>query len=258
MALRNLSTETMLALSGAWLEQASPARRLLETIPLAAALLPRLEAAHTKLLAHEAQATGERLPAAIEAIREEELVVDLRHDKKARGVYLALSAFAELADSNEEAAAIVDLRELLFPRGTSIVTRPYLEEAGEARLVRERVNAEVRALLATLPSVSGRSLASEVDAWITAGHALGALETERGEAEAALAASPLDTSARSIGRTRTAWIRVVTAIVDNLALEEELDLELEAHVLAPLRNAETAADRRADGKRTRTATRKKH
>lgn len=258
MALRNLSTEAMIALSSAWLERERPARKLLEKVPLITALVPRLEAAHAALAAYASQTNAPSLPESLEAIRDEESRIDLRHDKKARGVYLALSAYAELAESNDDAAAIVDARELLFPSGTSIVTRSYLEEAGEARLARERIVPKTRALLEALPSLEERTLADEVDAWMEAGDALGALEARRTAAEASLSESPIHTTPKAASRARTSWIRVVTAIVDNLALEEELDIELEQHVLLPLREAETRADRRAESKRSVVSSRTSH
>lgn len=235
----------MIALSAAWLDQEKGTRNLLSKVPLVGALVPRLEAAHASLVAHAMQARAPALPATLEAIREEESRIDLRHDKKARGVYLALSALTELAETNEEASRIVDLRELLFPSGTSIITRSYLEEAGEARLVRDRVDSKTRSLLSSLPSLHGRTLADEVDAWMEAGDALGALEQRRSAAEDAKSARASEGAPRAIHHARRSWIRVVTALIDNLALEDEIDLELERAVLAPLREAESNADRRA-------------
>src|SRR5437016_1974749 len=112
MALRELATETMSRLTEAWIDPAHD-RALLEAVPLAAALLPRLEEAHRGL--QRPAATDSVAAAEIAYIEKEEQAADLRHDRKQRGTFAVLTGFAELVDEAESVEEILALRDELFP-----------------------------------------------------------------------------------------------------------------------------------------------
>lgn len=243
MALRNLSTEAMIALSDAWLDTKRPARKLLEQSELTMGLVPRLAAVHKQLVVSLRQGPPFALAATLAGIRQEQSVTDARHDRKARGIFMVLSGMAELAEEEGAAAQLVSLRDLLFPKGTSIVTRSYIEEAGEAKLVLSRLTEEAHRTLESLPSLGKRTLADEVDAWIGAGERLGKLEQKRASAEAAMAATPASLTPAMVSRARALWMRVVTALVNNLSLDDEPQPGVTEHILKPLEDAELKADR---------------
>jgi hypothetical protein len=236
----------MFAVSAAWLAPEQAPRKVLERHGLAVGLIPRLQRAHEGLLVDQKQGPPAALTTVLAKIREEETRTDQRHDRKARGVCLVLMGFTELAESDVQAEIIVALRELLFPRGTSIISRTYMEEAGEATLVKDRIQGDPETVLQTLPSLSTRTLLDEVEAWIAAGEKLGQLEASRLAAEAAIASSARSAGPASVNRARMMWIRVVAALVNTVHLDEESDPQIGELILRPLAVAEGKADRRAE------------
>src|SRR5262245_11783215 len=103
MSLLNLTTETMVILSGLLLDP-KKLRKPLAALPLLAPLVPVLQQAHDDLLAKQRTASG--LDVEMASIQKEEAERDERHDRKIRGTHGALTAFAELADDPELARAL--------------------------------------------------------------------------------------------------------------------------------------------------------
>jgi len=227
----------MVTITTAWLDQKEE-RPLLASLPQAGALLPSLDKAHEGLLATQASAdqTNDKLV----ALQKKAGKADVRHDRKIRGSYNVLTGFADLADTEEEAAAYLALRDALTPRGLDTVRMSYVDEAGEAELTDHRLTKDDKTLLGKLPTPNG-TLLDAFKARLKAGKELGDLEKERGilEARAPIATTPADAV-----RARHLWIRTVNAFVATLDLEEGLSDADRETILGPLQRAEAKADRK--------------
>ena len=224
----------MIAISAAWLD-AGRDRPKLEKLPLLSSLLPTLDSAHKALLTLR-QPVADASPELRRRIEEQDRI----HDAKARGSHGLLTALAELAGTEAESDELLALRDRLLPRGLSTVRLGYREEAGNAEAVRQYLagSSKDRATLRKIKTLSGRTLEDEIDAYLSAGLALGRLEDER---------ASLDRSGSAPGelqRARNAWIRAVRAVDANLDLDASADDALRAQLLGPLHDAEARADRR--------------
>ena len=238
MSLRNLSAQSMVVVSGAWIDPERE-RPVLEGISLVAPLLPELKKAHGNLI--RMQVTGSDAEKELGGIKKEEAALDKVHDRKVRGVFGVLTAMAELADTPDKAEGCIDLRDRLFPLGLRAVGRSYLDEAGDVEMVAGRLDDESRGLLKKFP-LPGTDLCAEVEAWIEAGGKLGELETKRSRLEGSDKEDGVTRSEAAAARNR--WIRTVNALLTNLDLVEDLDEETRRRILEPLRTAEAKADRR--------------
>ncbi len=145
MSLRDLSTQTMVAIVAPWLDPVRE-RKDIEALPKASILLSTLEEAKDELLATQT-VSNSVIPPELPAVQKEQADVDDTHDRKARGTYGALTAFTELVDDPDKAAKYLALRDKLFPRGMAVVNWSYTDEAGEAELVDGRLTSADRALL---------------------------------------------------------------------------------------------------------------
>jgi hypothetical protein len=241
MAYKNFTTQTMVTISGTWLDKAHE-RPLIESLPQAGALLSSVEKAHKGLL--HTQLTGEKTDAELSAVQLESADEDTRHDRKARGLYYALTAFADLADDPDDTAAYLALRDRIFVHGLKVIQWSYADEAGEAKLVDERVTPADRALLKQLPMPGGKLMDAHT-ARVKAGNRLGELDRKRialsSHTDGAQGATQGD-----VMRARNNWIRVVNAFVATLDLEENLSEASWERILGPLREAERRADRRGN------------
>lgn len=230
MALKNLSTVEMVALSGPWVDGAAQ-RPHLESHPLLAALLPALEAAHRDLMGHRRH--GDDSLARIAAQLE---LLDARHDRKARGIFFLLTALGDLEDDPRAGRHLFDLRDKLLPRGLAMTQLSYAEEAAHAASIAGVLDEPDRHLLARL-RYGERTLADEVDAWVATALELGRLESER----AALAPGTTDDGDGL--RARNTWTAVVHALLANLDLTAGLDAATRERIAGPVRAAEARADR---------------
>jgi hypothetical protein len=153
MALKNLSSETMVTLTARLLDPERD-RPVVETLPLVSPLLPAMELVHNGLLSrqHLIAAIERELAKVLDGIS----TFDKLHDRKKRGVYGCLTALAELTDDPVKAAAYLDLRDRLMPLGLMEVRRPYLEQVGDAQRMPSRLDDASRALLASIATPEGR------------------------------------------------------------------------------------------------------
>jgi hypothetical protein len=246
MALRDLSTQAMVAIVDAWIDPARE-RKHIEVLPKASILLPTLEEAKDALLTTQTAAnatTSSELP----AVQKEQAEVDDTHDRKARGIYGALTAFAEIVDDPNKAAQYLALRDKLFPRGMAIVNWSYTDEAGEANLVEGRLTASDRALLKQLPYPGGK-LYDAHESRVLAARRLGELETKKQTLTLAQQSKDGKIAPADVVKTRNAWIRTVRAFVSVLELENSLSNEARQKILGPLEEAERKASKRG-GKET--------
>jgi hypothetical protein len=243
MALRDLPTPTMIGLAAGWLDP-KQARKEIEALPSAAGLLPKIEEANRRLL--ETQPTGNagKAPPELGALRAEQAELDGVHDKKTRGVYHALTAFADLAEDEEQAASYLALRDKLVPpeQGLRVIQVSYRQEAGEAALVEQRLTDADRALLKKLPMPGGKLIDAH-EARVEAAQRLGALEDQRAKIEAKEADASTIKQGDAL-RARNGWIKAVRALVSAIDLDEPADT-VRKRILGPLDEAERAAGRRA-------------
>jgi hypothetical protein len=236
MAYKTLTTPTMVTITGAWLDEEHE-KPLIAALPQAGPLLAGAEKAHKGLVL--TQKAGGKVNEKAVALQKQQEILDVLHDRKSRGIYNALTAFADLADDADAAAAILGVRDRLYPQGLRLVQWSYTDEAGDAELVDKRLTKTDKALLKQLPAPGG-TLADEHKAQVKAAKKLGELEKEK----IALLATAPSTTGIDVVRARNLWIRTVTAFVAVLALEDLSDAD-RARILGPLEEAERKADRRA-------------
>ncbi|XXX74644.1 hypothetical protein WMF30_44040 [Sorangium sp. So ce134] len=240
MGYRNLSPQAMVNVSGPWLDPEQD-RKVFTSLPLLAPLLPAVEEAHGRILT--TQRLGSSLQQQAKALMEKAIALDATHDRKLRGAYNYLGALAETTDDPAFAAAVLDLRDRLAPAGLKAVARSYGDQAGDAKLLRSRLNEASEKLLKKLKTPEG-PLSQVVDAWVAA-----ALEIEKVEAQreqlALTAPSNTDgATPREVLNARNAWIRVVRAVETNLALEKAATADIVERLLGRLRRESARADRR--------------
>jgi hypothetical protein len=259
MAARNLLTAEMMTVSERWTSAKSD-RGLLGAIPLLAAMLPMIDAAHAALLDAQRVDEGADSVKELAALSAEGGETDQRHDRKGRGVWKVLDGLADLADSPEESDGYAALRDRFMPDGQSILQASWATESGNAqRLEKELRDDTFSRALAEVP-LPGRkaTLLDAVKAHISAGRRLGVIEARRGVIEAELkvtrAARAADGATSALVKARNQWIRVVNAIVANLDLVTDLTDDVRAQIVGPYLRIEQAADRRASARRTAGST----
>jgi hypothetical protein len=245
MALKNLSSEEMAAVSGAWVDAANPASGALAKIERLQALIPQVKERHAEVLTV--------LPVRGQDPDREALIarateLDAVHDGLAGAIYGYLSAIAQLTDDGAE---LIDLRDQLMPDGLgAIVQATYRGQAGYAAALSKRMNASLRRELKELALPDG-TLLDKVEAWIAAALALGELEEGRARNEAA---RPRLDSAQVV-IARNGWIRVANAL-QAVAQLAELEPGVDGLLFGPLRDAELTADLRAARRSAATQARR--
>lgn len=242
MALKNLSPAAMVSVSSSWVDPARD-RPILQSLPLASALLPAMDQVHGNLITkqHVRVAIEKEIAAVIEA----EASADGTHDRSKRGVFTYLSGLAELARDPERAASYLDLRDRLMPLGLMETRRPYLDQVGDAEALPGRLDPTSLTLLESLETPEG-PLRIHVDTWISAAGEIGRLEKRRAEIEAQRSVSQ-SVSASQARTVKLTWIRVVRALVNLIEVDEAATPEIKERILAPLHRAEALADRRTRG-----------
>jgi hypothetical protein len=242
MALRDLSSQQMLNITGAWLDSERERSRF-QALSRVAPLLPDVEEAHEGV--QRAHRRDGSISNELIDIQDQQSEVDQVHDRKARGVYGVLTGFAELVDDPKDAALYLDVRDQLFPRGLKFITGSYADEAGEVNFARERLTSESKAVLRALPTPAG-NLMKAVNVWFAANEELGILEAGRAKLEAQVAEQKAGSVQVGQLRARNRWIRVVRAVLQMVDLQKP-DADIERHLLAPLDRALKEAERRVAG-----------
>jgi hypothetical protein len=238
MSYRDLSTEKMVQLSGPWVDPKRQ-RKAIESLPLAAALLPAIDEAHHGLLT--IQSTQRAPRTSLAALQGEQTTRDKRHDRKMRGTINLLGALADLADDADASEQYLTLRDHLCPDGLKGITKSYDEEAGAAKLLPGRLDDADRKLLGKI-AIPGGKLADAVDAWTTEAEALGVLEAQK---VALLRQESEGEGVRKsdVQRARNQWIRSVRALEANLLLTPK-GAEVAGDLLESLHEAEAQAGRK--------------
>lgn len=225
----------MVTITEAWLDPAGE-RPLLSALPKSSGLVSALEGSHRGLLS--TQASGDATSRAFSALQDKERTLDVVHDRKTRGGYMVLTAYADGSDDPTLASECRALRDRIYPHGVDVVTWSYIDEAGEVRLSDARLTPEDRALLGRLPFDNG-TLLDVHNARVAAGVELGMLECER----ATLTTKDPNMPTRAdVVRARNRWIRTVNAFLAALGLEEGLSDDDREKILGPLRRAQQKAN----------------
>lgn len=240
MALKNLPFESMIYVSGAWIDPQRD-RHLLEAIPLVKPLIATIESAHHGVISTQKTGT-DPIDAEIAQISAKEEVADGRHDHKVRGTYNLLTGLAELVEQPEEAQRLLDLRDRVLPHGLATTGLSYIDEAGSAEVVSKSLDAPTHAALKKVKTLGTRTLEDEVTSYIDAGFELGRLETEKLRIEQGRAAGP-GAGRSDSSRARNNWVKAANALVALLGLGG-VDGAAADRILGNLRSAEEKADRR--------------
>lgn len=241
MALKNRSNETMIRLSAAWLDPKQEARREIERIAVLAALLPVIESAHADMVATH-RVGGGSVAGALAGLTRQADELDQLHDRKARGIYHALTGMAELAEAPELRQSLLDLRDLLLPRGLATTLIGYVAAAGNAQATAQRVGEKEHAALKRVKTVEGRSLDDELHAMLDAGKRLGGLDAERAALERK---DPGEVTKADAARARIRWIQAANALRANFRLATNVPEEAAAKIFNPLDEAEARAGRKS-------------
>ncbi len=236
MALKRLSTEEMVQISGPWVTAKTEAREAISGTPELVGLLPRIEAAHKAL--HDAQPVADARDAELQAQAAKH---DARHDVLVRGVYDYLTAVSALTEDQKGADEVIALRDYVLPAGLQTAQKSYVAEAGAAELLRTRLasDPDTKKRLKAIVVIDKKTLWSFVEEWMDEATKLGAIEEQRGRLKAS--AGPSD-GAKNVA-ARNQWIRAVGAL---LAMAElaELSEANDGVIFGGLRMTEKRADRR--------------
>lgn len=245
MALKNLTTETMVSISAAWTDKARE-RGVFEKSALLKALLPTLDAAHAQLIkaarAPEKSASELRL-AELRVLAEE---ADRVHDRKARGIFYYLTGLAELAEDPKDTEHLVNMRDRLLPQGLVAIAQSYAHEAGHTATLRAQLTAQDHGELKRHRTLHNRTIDDELNDWLAAGEKLGRVETERGQLLRGPSAGSNNPGEHV--KARYAWIRIANALTATLDILEDVDAAAKTRILGPLLEAESRADRRRPSK----------
>lgn len=234
MALLRLTAAEMVQLSAPWVAPNDEAHQIVMSIPLLAALLPQVEAAHELIFSMIPAAESPK----VKELSATEAEVDDQHDTLVRGIHGGLSSMALVSANGAE---LISLRDLLLPQGLLHARKSYRGEAGHAALLEPRLDTETRKRLAAV-RLHDRTLEALVDEWLKLARQLGELE----EQKARLVGS-IGNTALEISQARYGWIRVAKALLANAELAQITE-EQDRVLFAALRAAEITAARRKRGR----------
>ncbi|MFU8805112.1 MAG: hypothetical protein ACNA8W_14960 [Bradymonadaceae bacterium] len=221
-------------------------RTVLERYALTAALIPKLEGAHTNLV-QVAQREGE-LRTRLQEIMAELASRDQTHDRMNRGIYNGLEAAADLAETPEEGQPFIAAQGDLYPERLTINSLSYLDQSGNALRIAQRATPEVRAILRQV-QMGTRNLEEVLDAALENARIMGELVAER---EGLSGDSDITRiSANDVRQARFDWIKVINTLLSTLTL---VDIPPDDHrrLLANLQAAEARATRTRPGERRGT------
>ena len=244
MALRTLSAAEMVATSDRMLNSAQRCNQLLNKVPAAVPLLPRLKTTHQFLLSLQPQNHSVAMAAQTKQL----LALDQDHDTCVRGLIAFAQALQHQADDPAEKEAWATLQQTLFPEGAMVINRSYTDEVGQAKLAAARLSdadkKRCKATLLTTPT-GKETLMAWVERYFASAEKLGHA------ASAGMVPEEGPSRADSL-KARNQWIRTVSAILAVLDLptetvaEAEIVAELDRELRAPLRELERrTASRRA-------------
>lgn len=228
----------MVSLSATLVDESHEDCRAIKADSVGAALWPFVVKAHQGLLATQRiLPTPERLQDIIKL----GALYDGRHDDVIRGIWHLGTAMEFLHERPEDKEQFRRLRDKMLPDKLLATTRSYREEAGQAELMKSRLDAADWALLRRIYLPSGRTMADAVLEWLDLAAKLGALEHERTGDPAFAGPTAADVLA-----ARNIWIRAMRMLRDALELSTDLSPTLRAIVRRIDVVIARAAERRGD------------
>lgn len=240
MALKRLTNHEMFALVAEWL---GTLRAIFAGVGSIAHLLPNLEAIYETFLER-----GTTPDEALRTLRRNASALDIRHDAVLRGGYEVTGALAAYANLREpgSGAALLSLRDQLWPDGLAHNTRSYFEEGSHATATGAWLarSPEARAIAEAVTLPDGKTLLELVETWIAVGEELLAVERE---SQDRAAAKGVESGTRFVN-ARNQFIRVVDAMRANLALDTVVSPETRAKLLTRVDRVEQNADRKRKDK----------
>ncbi len=121
--------------------------------------------------------------------------------------------------------------------------------SGSAATLREELDKPSRAELKRIPSIEGRTLDDEVQAWVKAGEQLGPIAAKKAALEHQLANPEEVTESPALHDARMRWIKIARALESNLDLVKGLSNEDRGKVVGVLQTAAANAERRSAARR---------
>lgn len=212
-------------------------RPLVESIPVAAALLPMLIDAHNALVTYQPE--PESVSPEVLSIRKSQTELDLRHDDLIRGLFGSLSSLAILVGPGALREKLIALRDKLFPDGLAGTRASYTQEAGAVQILEGSLTDTDRGMLQGMmlivPGAFASNLMTFVQELIAKGKELGTLEDRKNKLlEQEAPSRPTETA------LMRQWNQVVTLFENNLKLAK-LSPEVMTTLLGPLHIAFTKA-----------------
>jgi hypothetical protein len=246
--LKHLTVAEMAALGLAWVDKGARRDTFL-SIPEIAPLHPQVVEAHKAILA--VQPAAKTMSPDLRALLQKGEIIDARHDHLVRASGLALELAREIclaADPPDvDRAAVCDrVYDKLLPDGLAVVNTSWLAEAGNAARLEKLLEEEtdIRPFLKTIAVPGKGTLLDVLSRWIAAGQELSKVEHLREEMLQKQAA-PADKATIQAARSR--WIRLVSAILNNLDLSSAKAEAIES-IRGPVsRASDRAAKRYASG-----------
>ncbi len=236
-SMNHLSTQAMIGVSH---ELLTTNRAELEAIPALRFSLGNVEEAHNRLVSLFKTTGQSKLEA--RQLTTSLGQADARHDRKARGIHGALTAWSELTDDEEHARQILRLRDEIFPIGLTVTQRSYREQAGAALQARQLLDQTTRETLASC-YFAPKTLLMEIIDWLDTAQNIGEMQAER-----ARLLGDTDADAVSQANLRDArfdWIRAMNYLLGGFDFVN-MDADTRRRLLADLRDAQQRA-RKSDG-----------
>lgn len=245
--LKHLSLAEMAALGLAWVNKGARRDTFL-SIPEIAPLHPTFAGAHNAILA--AQPADKSMSPELRTVVGEGNALDLTHDRLARAGSLGLELTRELClaatpPDQDRADMCERVTNKLYPDGLSFLNTSWLAEAGNVARVEKLLaqEPELRPFFKSIVLPGKITMVEVIERWIAAGKALGKVDEKREALLAQLA--PADKATIQAARSR--WIRVVSAVLNNLELSAADRAAIETIRGPVLRASERAAKRYASG-----------
>ena len=235
MATQRWTSAEMMRMSGTLVEPGHIDRQVMENVPELAALLPRLRAAHDRLIESYQDTPAFRLAPLVQALGR----ADWRHDSLVRALYFAFESLIQTAQGSAdqtEAERLRQLRHRLLPQGLQLVKFSYRDEASHAEFMSAQLDAQTRQNLAGL-TMHGRSLLDMSQDLMGAARTLGQLEDERQMTRQAPSAD--------LSPARDEWLATFHVVECLLRLNRAADPHVDA-ILARIAAIDAVAEERAE------------
>ena len=232
MAYRDFTNSTMVELSSAWVDPEKN-RSLLAGFPQTAGLLSNLDQTHANIV--RVAPTEDALRKQIDDLTKALFDLDKTHDRKRRGVYHVLTGLSDLVDDPTRQADLITLRDAILPNGLQGTQVSYIDQAGNARILEQRLTDTQRAALEAI-NVLDTNLMLELAAMLDAAKLLGDKVEERRPLQARFDQDPNKITPIDVLNARNAWVRTARLIEQVLHLTDATEAQLDL-LLGPLHEA---------------------